>query len=131
MNCGVSGINRSLNACGILACPVCRFTGVYNSFFRHCAPLGAASVELRACWASGRQVRQTLAGPHGLCELNVKASSGHPRLIFSGNYEWTFQLPLVPFDVCVYSHNPVYLKLPSEFKHISKWWKRNDKGFFK
>ena len=28
-------------------------------------------------------------------------------------------------------HNPVSLKLPSEFKHISKWWKRNDKGFFK
>ena len=29
-----------------------------------------------------------------------------------------------------FDNDLIWLKLPSEFKHISKWWKRNDQVFF-
>ena len=59
--------------------PVCSFTGVFNSFFRHWATNGAAC---SAALPSGL-ARQTIAGGVQLsCESTCSNRSGHPQLIF-------------------------------------------------
>ena len=80
--------------------------------------------------------RQTLAGPL-FCGPRESVFHTRPsQLWFNPQLDFLIRVcPAASGGVSglryVYLHNPVSLKLPSEFKHISKWWKRNDKGFFK
>ena len=137
--------------------PVCSLTGVFCSFFRR-GVFQQHTTDLRAQPSLSSRFGSSNASGAQIYLWSVRVSRYvrprmmSPQLWFS-TVVVVFFCTLVDFRIfasgrrvvarCLrvvvsfagtrgfQTHNPVWLKLPSEFKHISKWWKRNDKGFFK